>query len=816
MKVLDVVKGLISKDKIKELFTKDTWKKVSKAIWFRYFALFFIALFYWEILLFIVTGGLKLSCLFFLLFLPAESVFLATLNGLFKNIVNRIITPILLTLPGLYYIVQLVYYRNFGSLFSISMVGMGNDAIGNFWWALQDTIIATTGWIILFLLPISAGVVIGITNWPKLEQYRIKQHLISLLAAALLFLAGFGGARLFGTDRQSPYYLLTDASVSTDTAARKLGTLTTALVEAGSYYFGIDMSQDTGFAELDSAEGFLLVEENKNDDSVISETEIVKTPWINEAIDFNAIAATTDEAELKSLDQYFATREPSTTNEYTGIFEGYNLVYICAEAFWSYACNEEVTPTLYKMANNGVVLNNYYNSLKNTTTNGEFAFSTSLWPDVSRIADDGKDVGSFPRSASIYMPQGLGNLFGGIGANTYAYHNYYGMYYRRSLSWPNLGFNTCKFLGQGMQFTSHWPASDLEMMQQSVDDYINDDQFIAYYMTFSGHGPFKPSNYMYQKNIGDVNAIVGTEKYNDEARGYLAGELELDRAMEYLLDRLEEAGKLDNTVIVIAGDHYPYYFSNTGRDSLAGHTMEENFEIYKSTCIIYNAGLAEPIVNDNYCCNVDIEPTILNLFNIPFESRLLMGHDVFSDGVHRAALYNQSFITDMVQYNHDTGETVWFEASDAFSQDQKDKYLKNMISLIENEYMASCKIVNDNYFLHVYEAAGLLTPEDVEEEKIREKRVKEEGDQYNQELLERALQKQAEEEEAKTQEDIERQLEIWRKEVEAAQQGNPVDGTQAVPPADGTQSLPDEVTGANIAIPAPDQTAVDNTAPVAQ
>ena len=138
--------------------------------------------------------------------------------------------------------------------------------------------------------------------------------------------------------------------------------------------------------------------------------------------------------------------------------------------------------------------------MKNTTTNGEFAFATSLWPDVSRYAAAGSDVGSFPRSASVYMPQGLGDLFTEAGIPSYAFHNYYGKYYRRILSWPNLGY-TCKFTGDGMTFTSNWPSSDLELMEQSVDDYIGDEQFHAYYMTFSGHGPYTNSNYMYNKNI---------------------------------------------------------------------------------------------------------------------------------------------------------------------------------------------------------------------------------------------------------------------------------------------------------------------------
>ena len=209
----------------------------------------------------------------------------------------------------------------------------------------------------------------------------------------------------------------------------------------------------------------------------------------------------------------------------TGYFEGYNLIYICGESFWTYACNEEVTPTLYKMAHNGIVLNNYYNSFKNTTTNGEYAFNTSMWPDVSRIANNGTDVGSFAQSASKFMPQGLGDLtLQDKNTTTLAFHNYYGKYYRRILSWPNLGYQ-CKFMGSGMTFTTTWPSSDLEMMQQSIPDYINSDEpFYAYYMTFSGHGPYTSTNNIYRKNIDYVKNTLGpnTDITEETAVGYLA------------------------------------------------------------------------------------------------------------------------------------------------------------------------------------------------------------------------------------------------------------------------------------------------------
>ena len=77
--------------------------------------------------------------------------------------------------------------------------------------------------------------------------------------------------------------------------------------------------------------------------------EIVYEPWIDERFDFEALAAGTTDSNLSNMYTFMAQSEPSLKNEYTGLFEGYNLIYICAEGFWEYACNEEVTPTLYKL-----------------------------------------------------------------------------------------------------------------------------------------------------------------------------------------------------------------------------------------------------------------------------------------------------------------------------------------------------------------------------------------------------------------------------------------------------------------------------------
>lgn len=707
-----------------------------------YFAIYFITLTLSELFIrYHISETVSGQNLFFLFFVPAEALFFTALTGFFKSLGNKINLPIVLTVIGVYYCVQYVYFKIFGSLFSVSMMKMGGTAVGNFFWAMKEILIGSIVSIFIFLAPTIASVFLGFFKEIKYKGYPLLLHLLIMLAAVGFWFLGLQGIKLGGTDRTSAYYVFHNSASDTDTTASHIGTLTTFIVEAGAYYFGIDVPTEADvFVAVDQNALSLSKEPTPKKDTAADTTadvveevpeEIVYEPWIDERFDFETLAANATDPNDKSLYEYFAYSSPTLKNEYTGLFEGYNLIYICAEGFWSYACNEKATPTLYKMANNGIVLTNYYNAFLNTTTNGEYAFSTSLWPDVSRYAMAGTDAGSFPQSASKYMPYGLGDMFNSINVPTYGFHNYYGTYYRRNLSWPNLGYNTTRFMGD-MRFTTSWPSSDFEMFEQSVDNYINDDQFHAYYMTFSGHGPYNGSNTMANRNINDVKALLGDDagNYNNEALCYLSCNKEFDKAMEYLLQRLEEAGKLDNTVIVIAGDHYPYYLSKSGMESLTGKELSE-IEQFHSTCIIYNAGLEEPIVNENYCCNIDILPTILNLFNIPFDSRLLMGTDIFSQSNHTAMLYNKSFINEYVYYNAVTGEAEWKIDTSEYSEEELSNYLDNYSSLNESKYLASINIIKNNFYFHLWKDAGLLTEEQINEENARSKNVVEKNAAQN-------------------------------------------------------------------------------------
>jgi len=696
--------------------------------------------------------GIKGTNLFFLFLVPAEAAFFACFCGFTTKRINRILTPLIVFIATFYYLAQLIYYRNFGSFFSMSMTGMGGDAIGEFGWAVADTIKGSVLYIVLVFIPFLITVVLSILNKPKQKAYKPLLHLVCLVLVAVLWFAGVGGLRLLGNERGSAYYVLQNSLSDTDTTAQKFGALTTSIVEGAAYYFGIEtldpetnenVEKDVNLtnsvniadilnekpSEAGKSSAEVTGEESGNssvsteattETKIDKEEDIPVTPimHVDDRIDFAMLAEMTEDEEIKSMCNYFATRTGTSSNDYTGLFEGYNLIYICAESFSNYGIDADITPTLYKMANNGIVLNNYYNSFKNTTTNGEFAFLTSLWPDVSRTANMGKAVGSFPQSASKYMPFGLGTLFEENGYSSYAFHNYKGTYYSRNVSLPNLGFE-CYFMGEGMTFSTSWPASDIEMIEQSVEYYINEEHFNTYYMTFSAHGAYTDANCIYNKNIDTVMNLAAGKSLTENALGYFAGEYELDKAMELLLEKLEAAGKLENTVIVIAGDHYPYYLTAASRNSIVGHKTDSFEDVYHSTCIIYNAGLSEKIESDVYCCSVDIAPTILNLFNIDFDSRLLMGTDVFSDGVHKAMLYNSSFFTELVSYDNETGEVKWKDEAGKYSEDVLNSYLETLIASCRTEYSVSTKIINDNFYKYVWQKSGLMTDEEAEAETER-------------------------------------------------------------------------------------------------
>ena len=174
--------------------------------------------------------------------------------------------------------------------------------------------------------------------------------------------------------------------------------------------------------------------------------------------------------------------------------------------------------------------------------------------------------------------------------------------------------------------------------------------------------------------------------------------MNLSRALELLLQRLDEAGVAENTVIALTGDHYPYGLTEDEYNELAGREMDLTFEKYRNSFICYVPGLSENIVVDEYCSTADILPTLLNLFGVDYDSRLLAGTDVLSSGLHVAVLSDKSFLTKTFRYDAGTETVIPADENTTVS----DKLAEAYRLYVDSRFQLSGNILNSDYYAHVF------------------------------------------------------------------------------------------------------------------
>ncbi len=598
------------------------------------------------------------------------------ITGWLPKIPKCILTVILMCVPVFYAEVQLIYYTIFGNFLSVNLIQMGGAALTNFGGQIFSSIYRCFPKILLLFLPLLVGLFLWIGRrtsggMRRSHPHQWRQSLVTL--GMLLFTIWLTCGMMY--TNTTIYHIFMSSTTGTDISMKNIGMLATT--EQELYY----MLVGTG----DADEGINDVSIGTTTEASLYSGEVYNV--LN--IDFSALASSTEDESLKALDEYLETLIPTEKNEYTGFLEGYNLITICAESFWPYLISEELTPALYEMSTTGFIFENFYGTFQSVTTNGEYTFCTGLYPDMSRTKTDS----SFDVAANNLLPFCLGNILEGY--LTYAYHNYFADFYNRSITHTNMGY-TFKAADSGLSMEIQWPSSDLDMIVASIDDYISTGEtFHAYYMTFSGHYSYNfESNAMSIKNqeaVADLN-------YTEEVLAYLACNLELEYAMEYLLERLEEAGIAEKTCIVLTTDHYPYGLDEDSCNELAGADIYNTLEKYRNSFICYVPGLEENIVVEEYCSTADILPTLLNLFGVEYDSRLLAGTDVLSSGTHMAILYDQSFITEDFRYDAST-DTLTITTEDIeIDQDTLESYQM----YVENKFTLSTEILNNNYYAHVF------------------------------------------------------------------------------------------------------------------
>ena len=358
-------------------------------------------------------------------------------------------------------------------------------------------------------------------------------------------------------------------------------------------------------------------------------------------IDFDALIESAPNDALREMHRYFAEfRPPTQQNEFTGMFEGKNLIWIIGEAFHTVAIHPEATPTLYRLSQEGFIFHHFFNPDTGfSTAGGEFMTLTGLIPPHRTALES---------THRLYMPFAFGNMFRQLGYSTHAIHNHTHTFNGRHLSHPNLGY-TWLAIGNGLEITNQWPRSDLEMVQETVDLFVHEDQFHVYYLTVSGH-----LLYTFTGNMVAYNnrSYVEDLPYSTGVRAFLATQMEFDRALAYLIDALDAAGRLEDTVIVISGDHEPYGLTDTEFEELSHRPLQNTvFDRYHSSLIIWNAAMEEPIHVGKYASSLDVLPTLANLFGLPFDSRLFAGADILSDAPSLIPFASGAWISQYGRFN---------------------------------------------------------------------------------------------------------------------------------------------------------------------
>ena len=633
----------------------------------------------------------NIGFIYMILFSIPVGILLYLVCSLFNSRANRILSVVLTIFLTFIYIVQAVYYQIFSTFLTLFSLN-GTEQVLQFW---QEVLIAAKNkaiTILFLLVPIIFLLIFRNLFFERKTTVMFKGIMAGILvgfqvAATIL-------VSLSNTGELSTSFLYSKAVIP-DLSVNRFGMLTTSRLDVKHLVFGFTSMDDGGDKEKvtlyqsakQSEENVAKPtpeQSNNSSSDEVNSNQDSREEYNTMNLDFDNLIAGEKDTTIAALHRYFKSVQPTKKNKYTGMFKSKNLIMITAEGFSPYAVNKELTPTLYKMSQEGFRFTNFYTPIWGvSTSDGEYVACNSLIPKPG--------IWSFYVSGRNYMPFCMGNQLKKLGYGTRAYHDHSYTYYHRDVSHPNMGY-TFKAVGNGLEMKKSWPESDLEMIQKTADDYIGKTPFHTYYMTVSGHLMYTfNGNAMADKN----RELVKNLSYSNAVKAYLACNIEFDRAMGELIDRLEKSGLAEDTLIAISPDHYPYGLTNSEISELAGHPVETNFELYKGIFILWSKGIKSEEISKP-CASLDILPTISNLMGVGYDSRLLMGRDILSDAQPLVVFSNWSWLTDKARYNSKSGKFILAEGETKESVSKQ--YRTETAQRVNNMFKYSAKILETNYY----------------------------------------------------------------------------------------------------------------------
>ena len=704
---------------------------------FLFWVLFPAAAFIWEEMVFSLSVGAPSGSRLYLIGWSAAAGFLlAFVTLVFPKRLKIFAMGLLLGLASIPWIVEFFVYRAFKILYDVNTItGGAGGAVGQFGDQIIELLTCRDGIIhlALFLFPVIVWCLAARLRKIPQPDFSVPAVFLLLNVSLLLYLSTEAAVK-----QDEPALRVYGEEYSYEQAVNRFGLLTGIRLDL-EHSLSPEKNAEFSFASVNEP---CLLEETEITDFATPDNLAAAEGDVSKAgpagveepekepeqktgkpkeygknvlpIDFEALSAGASDQE-RQLDAYVMSLAPSSKNEMTGLFRGKNLILLSAEAFSGFIIDEKLTPALWRLSEKGIRFTDYYQPASAGTTGGEYEILFGMLP-----MSGGK---SLKKTASWHNRMTIASMLDKEGYFGKAYHNNDYRYYDRHKTHVNLGYSE-GFMGMGNGMEQYvqkaWPESDLEMLQGTVPEYIDQSPFNIYYMTVSGHSNYSVAgNDMTEKNWDRVKDL----ECSDDVKAYIAANLELEDALAWLLEALEEKGIADDTVICMSADHFPYgldHDASLGKmpflSELYGEDVRDYLTRDKNRLILWCGSLEkeEPITVDTPVSSIDILPTLLNLFGCEWDSRLLPGRDVFSDAEPLVFDIGYDWKTDKGKYLSSTGRVYPLEGEE-ITKEEEDRIRQ----VIKNKINYCKGLLATDYFYHLF-------PDEPETEEPEETEVPEE------------------------------------------------------------------------------------------
>jgi len=337
----------------------------------------------------------------------------------------------------------------------------------------------------------------------------------------------------------------------------------------------------------------------------------------------------------------------SKPSEYFGLLEDANVITILVESLQPFAVNETLTPNLYRMTEEGLYFPNNYS--ENKTNVSEIISITGNYPTFYFLPN------TFDYDFSHSLPSILSKAYN---YNTAYFHDNVGSFYAREKLFTPIGFEELYFHDDLFPEEKIWTWNgDYTLDSVTIEKILNEmefneDPFYYYWATMSSHGPYNygPENIELFEELGYFEAIDqavlngswvnplenGEEIDRLRLRHYEAAIMDFDKALGILLEEVEESGEMDNTILVLFGDHNIYYHDLHLKINDVDSSMYYDMDLYKAYLAIYNPLLTDIYVEDKGVNEIskfvsphNIVPTLYDLLGITYNQSMMMGESVF-------------------------------------------------------------------------------------------------------------------------------------------------------------------------------------------